>query len=104
DPDDAGQKAAAAGADPIEREKSSRGDVQPLGLAAETKAGFVQVLDLGTAHLLAHCIGEALEPIGATAAHPGDGRWNQAYAEEIAHQLGQAVFRQEMAMQEIDDR
>ena len=103
DANDAGHEAAAVGADPIKGEKSSRGDVQPLGLAAETKAGFVQVLDLGTAHLLAHRIDEALQPIGATAAHPGDGRWNQAHAEEIAHHLGQAVFRQEMAMQEIDD-
>src|SRR3984893_4875506 len=37
DADDAGQEAAAVGADPIKSEKSSRGDVQPLGLAAETK-------------------------------------------------------------------
>jgi hypothetical protein len=60
DANDAGHEAAAVGADPIKGEKSSRGDVQPLGLAAEAKAGFVQVLDLGAAHLLAHRIDEAL--------------------------------------------
>src|SRR5260370_14221318 len=77
--------------------------MQPVDLAAETKAGFVQVLDVGAAHLLAHRIDEALEPVGATPAHASDGCGNQAYTEEIAHQFGQAVFRQKMTMQEIDD-
>src|ERR1700738_3971423 len=98
DANDAGHEAAAVGADPIKGEKSSRGDVQPLGLAAEAKAGFVQVLDLGAAHLLAHRIDEALQPIGATAAHPGDGRWDQAHAEEIAHHLARPSRRSNSAI------
>src|SRR6516164_7057325 len=88
---------------PIEGQKSSRGDVQPLGLAAEAKTCFVQVFDLRAAYFLAHRIDEVFKSTGARTAHPGNGCRDQADGEEIAHQLGQAVLRQEMSVQEIND-
>src|SRR6516225_7830619 len=103
DADHAGKDVAAVGANPIEGQKSSRGDVQPLGLAAEAKTCFVQVFDLRAAYFLAHRIDEVFKSTGARTAHPGNGCRDQADGEEIAHQLGQAVLRQEMSVQEIND-
>src|SRR6516164_5632568 len=93
----------AGGANPIEGQKSSRGDVQPLGLAAEAKTCFVQVFDLRAAYFLAPRIDQVFKSTGARTAHPGNGCRDQADGEEIAHQLGQAVLRQEMSVQEIND-
>ena len=102
DADHAGQHAAALGADPIESQQSSRGDVQPLGLAADAKAGLVQMLDL------------ARMPPGRTASAKPCSRsaqrrliWamvagDQAHAEQVGHQRGQAILRQELVVQQID--
>ncbi len=88
-------------ADPIHGQQGRGGDMQPACLPANAKAGLVQVLDLGASHLIAHALHEARQPICTIAAHLGNRRRNEAHAEQVAHHLGHAIFRHELAVQQI---
>ena len=50
----------ALGTDPVDGQPGGGGDVQPSGSAADAKAGLVQMLDLGTDHMIARDVEEAL--------------------------------------------
>ena len=99
--DDVRQQAAASGAGAVEGEPSGRGNVQPLGLAADANAGLVHVLDGGGGDAVAHRGDEILQAGGAAAADPRDGRSGDPDAEQIGHQFGRAVLRQQLIMQQI---
>jgi hypothetical protein len=76
--------------------------MQPLRLAADPEAGLVHVLDGRGGDAVAHDGDELLQAGCAAAADPGDGRSNDPDAEQIGHGLGQAVFGQQLIMQQID--
>ena len=78
--------------------------MQPLRLAADPEAGLVHVLDGRGGDAVAHDGDELLQAGCAAAADPGDGRSNDPDAEQIGHGLGQAVFGQQLIMQQIDLR
>ena len=65
---------AAFGRDAVERQQHGRGDVQPLGLAADPQAGLVEVLYRRRRDARVDGGGEALKPRGAILAHGCDGR------------------------------
>lgn len=68
--------------------------MQPLRLAADPKAGLVQMLHLRRRHMIAHGQDETLQPRGAGLAHAGDCRRRQMHAEQIGHQFGQTLLGQ----------
>ena len=76
--------------------------MQPLRLAANPEAGLVHVLDRGRGHVVAHRLGEALEAFGTVLADPGDGGGGQMHAEQIGHQRGQTLLRQQLVVQQIE--
>src|SRR5580658_1203191 len=76
---------AAFGRDAVERQQHGRGDVQPLGLAADPQAGLVEVLYRHRRDARVDGGGEALKPRGAILAHGGDGRRRQLHAEQVRH-------------------
>ena len=76
--------------------------MQPLRPAAGPKAGFIQVLDRGSLHALAHRFGEPREALRAASAHPGKGRRHQPDPEQISHGLGQPVLGQQLVVEQID--
>jgi hypothetical protein len=93
---------AAFGRDAVERQQHGRGDVQPLGLAADPQAGLVEVLYRRRRDARVDGGGEALKPRGAILAHGGDGRRRQLHAEQVRHQRGEALLGQKLAVQEIN--
>ena len=93
---------AAFGRDAVERQPHGRGNMQPLGLAADPEPGFVEVLHRRRRDARVEGGGEAREPRGAILAHGGDGRGRQLDAEQVAHQRGEALFGQHLEMQEIN--
>ena len=98
DTDDLRQQAAASGADAIEGQPGGGSDMQPLGLAANAKAGLIHVLDRRASDEVAHRGDEILPARGASPAHPGDGRGGQLDAEQIGHQLGQTILGQQFSV------
>lgn len=86
--------AAALRRDPIKGQPDSRGEMQPLCLAADPEPGLVDVLDRGGDHVIAHRIDEAPEAGGTVPADPRDAGGAQRHAEQIRHQRGQAILRQ----------
>jgi hypothetical protein len=98
------QQAAAFRRDPIEGQQHGRGDVQPLCFAANAKPGLVEVLDRCRGHVVAHRLGEALEAFGTILANPGDGGGDQMHAEQIGHQRGQTLLRQQLVMQRYNTK
>ena len=103
DPADAREQTAAPGRDPIGGQQGRRGDVQPLGLAADPETGLVQVLDRRRLDALANSVGQFPEPRRAALAHPRDGRRNQRRAEQVRHQRGQTILGQKLAVRQVDD-
>ena len=75
--------------------------MQPLCLAADPEAGFIQVLDRRHRDQVAHGIDEARVARGAIATDPRDGRSHQSDAEKIGHQDGQTLLGQQLVVQEI---
>ena len=75
--------------------------MQPLRLAADPKAGLVQMLHRRR-HAVAQGGGDRREPLGAAPAHAGDGRRGQVHAEQVHYQVGQALLGQNLDMQQID--
>ena len=53
-------------------------------------------------HEIAHRFGKAPQTLGASPAHSRNRRGGQFHAEEIGHQFGQAILRQQLIMQQID--
>jgi hypothetical protein len=81
--------------------------VQPLGLAANAEAGFIHacpgeggMLDRCRCHVVAHGIGKIYKAMRTILADPGDGRGDQLDAEQISHQRGKALFRQQLIVQQ----
>src|ERR1700686_2487550 len=68
--DDVRQQAAASGTGAVEGEPGGRGDMQPLGLAADAKAGLVHVLDGCGGDAVAHRSDEILQAGGPAATDP----------------------------------
>jgi hypothetical protein len=99
--DDVRQQAAASGAGAVEGEPGGRRDMQPLGLAADAKAGLVHVLDGCGGDAVAHRSDEILQAGSAAATDPRDGRSGDPDAEQIGHQFDQAIFRQQLIVQQI---
>ena len=77
--------------------------MQPLRLAADAKASFVHVLDRRSRHEISDRLSEAFEAVRARPAHLGDGGRGKLDAEKIGHQCDQAIFGQQLIMQQIDD-
>jgi hypothetical protein len=75
--------------------------MQPLRLAAEAKTGFVHVFDRRRRHMIAQAGREALKPGRAVTTHGGNGGGDKRHAEQIGHQSGQTLFRQQLIMQQI---
>ena len=75
--------------------------MQPLRLAADAKAGLVHVLDRRARYEVTERFDEIRKPPSESLAHPGDGRGDQLDAEQIGHQLGQAILGQQLIMQQI---
>ena len=103
--DDAGdirQETAALGADAIEGQQGGGRHMQPLRLAADAKPRLVHVFHRRARHEIAHRFGKAPQTLGASPAHSRDRRGGQFHAEEIGHQFGQAILRQQLIMQQID--
>ena len=76
--------------------------MQPLRLAANAKSRLVHVFHRRARHVFSHCFGKAPQTLGASPAHSRDRRGGQFHAEEIGHQFGQAILRQQLIMQQID--
>jgi hypothetical protein len=72
-----------------------------LGLAADAKAGLVHVLDGCGGDAVAHRSDEILQVGGAAATDPRYGRSGDPDAEQFGHQFGQAIFRQQLIVQQI---
>ena len=51
--------------------------------------------------MVAHGIGEALEPLSAVLAEPSDGCRDELDPEEVSHQRGKPLFRQQLVVQQI---
>ena len=103
--DDAGdirQETATLGTNAIEGQQGGGRHVQPLRLAADAKPRLVHVFHRRARHEIAHRFGKAPQTLGASPAHSRDRRGGQFHAEEIGHQFGQAIFRQQLIMQQID--
>lgn len=103
DADDVLRQAAAFRRDAIERQQKRRCDMQPLRLAADPKAGLIQMFHRRSRHMIAHGDDEASEPCGAGLAHAGNGRRRQIDTEQIGHQFGQTLLGQQLEMQQIND-
>jgi hypothetical protein len=78
--------------------------VQPLRLAANAEAGLIQVLDRRRCHVVAHGIGKTHEAVRTILADPGDGRGDQLDAEQVGHQCGETLFRQQLIVQQIQHK
>ena len=76
--------------------------MQPLRLAADAKTRLVHVLDRCARHEIARHRGKTGQPRRAGLAHPGQGCGRQSDAEQIGHQLDEAIFRHKLHMQQID--
>ena len=95
------QQAAPLRRDAIEREPDGRGDVQPLRLVADAESGFIHMLDRCGYHVVAHDIGKILETVRTILADPGDRRGDQLDPEQVSHQRSEALFRQQLIVQQI---
>ena len=102
--DDVVRQAAPLGGDAVERQQHGRCDVQPLRPAADPKAGLVEVLHRRCRDMIAQRGGKPFEPRGTGLAHGGDGRRRQVHTEQIGHQFGQALLRQQLVVQQVDDK
>ncbi len=93
------QQAAPLRRDAVESEPDSRGDVQPLRLAANAEAGFIHVLDRCGCHVVAHGVGKTHEAVRTILADPGNGGGDQLDAEQVGHQCSKALLRQQLIVQ-----
>ena len=59
------------------------------------------MLDRRGRDVVAHGLGKPFEALGTILADPGDGRGGQMHAEEVDHQGGQTLFRQQLIVQQI---
>lgn len=75
--------------------------MQPLGLATDTEAGLVHMLDCCRGHVVAHGLGKTFEALGTVLTDPGDGRRDQRHAEEVGHQGGQTLLGEQLIVQQI---
>ena len=78
--------------------------MQPLRLAADAKAGLVHVLDRRARDEVTEQLRRSLASRPRGLAHPGDGRGDQRDAEQIGHQLGQAILGQQLTVQQVDHK
>ena len=96
------QQAAALGTHTIESQQRGGRHMQPLRLAADAEAGLIHVFYGRARHEIAHRFSKAPKTFGASVAHSGDRRGGELHAEEIGHQFGEAIFRQQLIVQQID--
>ena len=87
--------AAPLGGGAVEGEPTGRRDVQPLGLAANAKAGFIQVLDRRG---LDEPVDDVHEPL-----KPRQGGRGELHPEQIGHQLNQSVLGDELIVKQVED-
>ncbi len=89
----------------IEGESQARGGVQPMQLAGDPIAGFVEAANLGLGHALADGLVD-LAQLFRLLFHPTDdaGRTDQRRAEQIAQRLRGAILGDELLDVEIDRR
>ena len=91
-----GQQAAALGADRVERQQRRAGDMQPLCLGADAKAGLVHVFDRRADDVITDRINQVFQPLGAGAAHRRDGRRGKLYGQQIGHEGDQTRLGQQL--------
>src|SRR5258708_20427953 len=91
--DNVRQQAAASGTGAVEGEPGGRGDMQPLGLAADAKAGLVQVLDGCGGDAVAHRSDEIMQ--AGRGAWPYPPSWSRggSYPEQISHPFRHSISR-----------
>ncbi len=89
----------------VESEGQARRRVQPMQLAGDPIAGFVEMANPGLGHALANGLVDSAQ-LSRLLAHPGDeaGRTDQRGAEQIAQRLRGAVLGDQLLDVEIDRR
>ena len=97
--DDIRQETAALGADTIEGQQGGGRNMQPLRLAADAKPRLVHVLHRRPGHEITHRLNKTMKTFGASPAHSRDRGSGHFDTEEIGHQCGQAVLRQQLIVQ-----
>ena len=93
---------AAPGSDAQDGQPRCAQHVEPLGPAGDANAGLVEVLDRGCgADDLCDMIAEGLEALDGAPGHGGDGGCRDLDREEVAHDPGDAHFRNELGVQQV---
>ena len=96
------QQTAPLRGNAVDAQPGGHRHMEPLRLATDAKAGFIQMLDRRGLDELTHRRHELLDLLDRLRAHPGDRGGGQFHPKQIGHQFDPPILGNELGVEQID--